>query len=225
MAKKKSRPQPPEHRAMIRVVGQCSITHRPDRAELTVHIEVSSPTRKDAWAEYQARIATLIELAGDESMVRSRQPHETTDEVKKNFRDVELTTLTGSPVITLDTADFAELLTALVERDFMFDAPKFSFTKPEGVSTEQLEEAAANAHERAAAVAIGLGVQLGDVIDVEITDPSAPSNFELPYFDFDQVHRSIAAPGTPNIKLTVDDIPTRSANVRVHVTYQLRNAA
>ena len=77
--------------AEIRVVGQCSIDRRPDRAELTVHVEVSSSTRQGAWSEYQAKIATLLELAGDEKLLRNRQPSETTDEVKKNFRDVEVT--------------------------------------------------------------------------------------------------------------------------------------
>ena len=225
MSKKKSQPESAEHRAKIRVVGECSIAHRPDRAELTVHVEVSSPTRQAAWAAYQARIATLLDLAGDESMLGNRQPREATGEVKKNFRDIEVTSLTGSPVITLDTDNFAELLTKLVEHDFMFDAPQFSFTKPDVVSAEQLEAAATNAHARATAVAIGLGVQLGDVIDVEISDPSAPRNFEVKKFAFTSLCATVMAPDTPNIKLTVEDIPTRNVTVRVHATYQLRNAA
>lgn len=211
--------------AEIRVVGQCSIDRRPDRAELTVHVEVSSSTRQGAWSEYQAKIAALLELAGNEKLLRNRQPSETTDEVKKNFRDVEVTTLTGSPVIALDTDNFAELLMNLVENDFTFDAPKFSFTTPDGVSAEQLEAAAANAHDRAAAVAIGLGVQLGDVVDVEITDPSAPRNFEFQEFAYTSLCATVRAPEAPNITLTVDDIPTRLVNVQVHVTYQIRNAA
>ncbi len=173
----------------IRVVGEATVTAKPDLAELDLGVVSEAKTAEAAAAENAKKMDRLIEAlkkelgAGGEVKTVGYLVTQRYGEPKPNERQPVIVAYVVTNVVRARINDVkaAGKIVDLGLKNGANEVQRLVFTlkNPEPVQAEALKAAATKARTRATALAAALGLKLGNVLSVSDTDAShRPAPFQ-----------------------------------------------
>lgn len=200
-----------------------------DRKPLWIDVDVeiggSGSDRVSAYSAFDGQLQkfkAVVDSLNDlvlESKVET--PRESSDEVDKTFKKVEIIHVRTTATIRIGTSSsMGATLTALVGGGFNFSQPQFVYPEVPEIQPEQLELTAASARQKAEACARGAGCRLGNVLSINF--PKAKE-----FMDWKPLSKAFGVESLMTVTnyLKIDDfepkIQTYEDEFSVTITYQL----